>query len=70
MAKDFKLDISMFERLMKCGISHQVLKTQRRMRPEIARLIHPFYVDTKYVIVRWGVNVAERPIAACFLEST
>eukprot|EP01083_Nonionella_stella_P194178 716278_1 len=46
MAKDFKLDISMFERLMNCGVSHKVLRTQRRMRPEISRLIHPFYVET------------------------
>eukprot|EP01083_Nonionella_stella_P039633 107770_1 len=43
MARRFKLDISLFERLMQNNVDHRVLTTQRRMRPEISELIHPFY---------------------------
>eukprot|EP01083_Nonionella_stella_P194179 716280_1 len=43
MARRFKLDISLFERLMDNKVDHRVLKTQRRMRPEISELIQPFY---------------------------
>ena len=41
LAKDFALDVSLFERLIKNGMEPCVLGVQHRMRPEIARLIVP-----------------------------
>ena len=42
---DINLDLSMFERLVNNGIEITQLKTQRRMRPEIRRLISPIYPE-------------------------
>ena len=41
LAHDYNLDISLFERLIRAGIPHATLEIQHRMRPEIARLVHP-----------------------------
>jgi len=41
MARDFKLDISLFEWMLKNGMHCDVLKEQHRMRPEVAELIVP-----------------------------
>ncbi|PSN46044.1 hypothetical protein C0J52_07667 [Blattella germanica] len=41
LAKDYKLDISLFERMLNNGMHCEVLKVQHRMRPEIASLISP-----------------------------
>ena len=41
LAKDYSLDVSLFERLIKNGMEPCVLGVQHRMRPEIARLIVP-----------------------------
>ncbi|KAL8795459.1 MAG: hypothetical protein Q9195_002048 [Heterodermia aff. obscurata] len=41
--KPFYLDVSMFERLVRHSIGHTQLITQRRMIPEIRRLLMPFY---------------------------
>ena len=42
---DINLDLSMFERLVNNGIEITQLKTQRRMHPEIRRLLSPIYPD-------------------------
>ncbi|RAQ72394.1 DEAD box helicase involved in nonsense mediated decay [Aspergillus flavus] len=39
----FFLDISMFERLVNNGIQYETLRRQRRMAPEIRRLLEPLY---------------------------
>ncbi|GFF26084.1 ATP binding protein, putative [Aspergillus udagawae] len=39
----FHLDVSMFERLVKNGIRYVTLSLQRRMVPEIRRLLEPIY---------------------------
>ncbi|KAK2703369.1 hypothetical protein QYM36_018158 [Artemia franciscana] len=41
LAKDFNLDVSMFERFIELGMKHVTLSLQHRMRPEVARLIAP-----------------------------
>ncbi|NXC23528.1 ZNFX1 protein, partial [Campylorhamphus procurvoides] len=41
LAKNFNLEISLFERLIKVDFPFVCLKYQHRMRPEIARLISP-----------------------------
>ena len=41
LAKDFNLDVSLFERMIKNGMKACVLAVQHRMRPEVARLIVP-----------------------------
>ena len=41
LAKHFHLDISLFERMVKNKINCEKLKTQHRMRPEIAQLLVP-----------------------------
>ncbi|KAI9558322.1 hypothetical protein GHT06_015075 [Daphnia sinensis] len=46
LAKDFSLDVSLFERLIKNGMEPSVLGVQHRMRPEIARLIVPAIYPT------------------------
>ena len=46
LEKDYKLGISLFERLINNGHPHATLTTQHRMRPEIAELVHPHIYDT------------------------
>ncbi|KAK6504315.1 hypothetical protein TWF506_002518 [Arthrobotrys conoides] len=41
----YNLSISMFERLVKNNIEYTMLKKQRRMRPEIRRILMPIYPD-------------------------
>ena len=48
LASEYKLDISLFERLVMNHISHSTLNIQHRMRPEIAKLVHPHIYDTLY----------------------
>jgi hypothetical protein len=43
LATRFRLDVSLFERLVRNGVPHVTLARQRRMRPPIARLIAPIY---------------------------
>ncbi|KAI1714330.1 AAA domain-containing protein [Ditylenchus destructor] len=46
LAKDYKLDVSLFERLINNGYPYRALKRQHRMRPEISRVLMPhFYPD-------------------------
>ena len=45
---NYKLSVSLFERLVKNKIPYVTLNVQHRMRPEISRLIHPsIYSDLK-----------------------
>ena len=46
LEKDYKLGISLFERLINNRHPHVTLTTQHRMRPEIAELVHPHIYDT------------------------
>ncbi|KAF3168929.1 hypothetical protein TWF788_010794 [Orbilia oligospora] len=41
----YNLSISMFERLVKNNVEYTMLKKQRRMRPEIRRILMPIYPD-------------------------
>ncbi|XP_071084840.1 NFX1-type zinc finger-containing protein 1-like [Haliotis cracherodii] len=43
LAKQFKLDLSLFERMINNGMHCDTLALQHRMRPEIARLMKPIY---------------------------
>ncbi|GFF45258.1 helicase required for RNAi-mediated heterochromatin assembly 1 [Aspergillus lentulus] len=43
----FHLDVSMFERLVKNGIGYVTLRRQRRMVPEIRRLLEPIYGELR-----------------------
>ena len=46
LAKDYHLDVSLFERLVKNGMEPCVLSVQHRMRPEVAGLIVPSIYPT------------------------
>ena len=46
LARDYNLDVSLFERLIIAGIPHETLQIQHRMRPEIAGLVCPFIYPT------------------------
>ncbi len=46
LAKKYNLEVSLFERLLRKGLHHETLQIQHRMRPEIARLVHPHIYDT------------------------
>ncbi len=45
LAKQYKLDVSLFERMVKVGIQCERLSVQHRMRPEIAALMNHIYED-------------------------
>lgn len=45
LAKRYKLDVSLFERMVKVGIQCERLSVQHRMRPEIATLMKHVYDD-------------------------
>ena len=45
LAKEYNLDVSLFERMVNSGMHCHQLSTQRRMRPEIARLMRFIYDD-------------------------
>ncbi|KAM4688146.1 NFX1-type zinc finger-containing protein 1-like [Discoglossus pictus] len=45
LAKNFNLEVSMFERLIRMNIPYVRLDYQHRMRPEIARLLTPHIYD-------------------------
>ena len=45
LAKKYKLDISLFERMVNVGIQCERLSVQHRMRPEIAALMKHIYED-------------------------
>ena len=43
LAKDYNLDLSLFERMVNNGVEHHVLSIQHRMRPEVASLLKHIY---------------------------
>jgi hypothetical protein len=43
LSKKYNLDVSLFERMTKNEVPYKRLSTQRRMRPEISKLISPLY---------------------------
>ena len=45
LAKRYKLDVSLFERMVNVGIQCEMLNVQHRMRPEIAALMKHIYDD-------------------------
>uniref|UniRef100_A0A8C4RU96 NFX1-type zinc finger-containing protein 1 n=1 Tax=Erpetoichthys calabaricus TaxID=27687 RepID=A0A8C4RU96_ERPCA len=45
LAKNFNLEVSLFERLIRMGIPYVRLNYQHRMRPEIAKLLTPHIYD-------------------------
>ena len=45
LAKKYKLDVSLFERMVNVGIQSERLSVQHRMRPEIAALMKHIYKD-------------------------
>ncbi|KAE8389150.1 P-loop containing nucleoside triphosphate hydrolase protein [Aspergillus alliaceus] len=55
-SEPFFLDISMFERLVHNGIKYEILRKQRRMAPEIRRLLEPIYGE-----LQDHPSVLERP---------
>ncbi|KAF9321257.1 NFX1-type zinc finger-containing protein 1 [Podila horticola] len=56
--KNKGIDISMFERLVQNNFPYSVLRCQRRMRPEIRKLVRPIYKDlTDHESVRKYDNV-------------
>ncbi|XP_052785302.1 NFX1-type zinc finger-containing protein 1-like [Mya arenaria] len=47
LATEYKLDVSLFERMINNGIQCDCLELQHRMRPEIAELIKPIYKNLR-----------------------
>ena len=47
LAKDYSLDLSLFERMVNNGLPCNTLEIQHRMRPEIANLMLPIYPRLK-----------------------
>ncbi|XP_055890805.1 NFX1-type zinc finger-containing protein 1-like [Biomphalaria glabrata] len=45
LAKNYGLEISLFERLIKNKVPHVLLKEQHRMRPEISKIMRHIYKD-------------------------
>ena len=47
LAKNYKLDVSLFERMVKNGMPFERLRLQHRMRPEISKIMDHIYVNPK-----------------------
>ena len=47
LKKDYRLDISMMERLINCNFPYKTLLRQGRMRPEFSKLLLDIYPDYK-----------------------
>merc|ERR1719409_1213163 len=56
LSKNFHLDVSLFERLIRNGCDHVTLEQQRRMHPKVSRLMKPLYPN-----LRDHVSVSEYP---------
>lgn len=59
LAKDFHLEVSLFERLVKNNFRNSLLSQQRRMRPEVSdlvRLIYPSLKDHPSVLNRKDIK--------------
>jgi superfamily I DNA and/or RNA helicase len=47
LTTDYKLDVSLFERLVNNRLPHVTLAVQHRMQPEVARLVRHVYPELK-----------------------
>ena len=47
LAKNYNLDVSLFERMVKNGMPFQRLRLQHRMRPEISKMLEHIYINPK-----------------------
>ena len=47
LCRHYKLDLSLFERLVNNNLPHSTLAVQHRMRPEVARLVRHVYPKLK-----------------------
>ena len=47
LAKDYQLDVSLFERMVKNGMPFERLRLQHRMRPEISQMLEHIYKNPK-----------------------
>ena len=47
LAKQYNLDVSLFERMVKNGVPFTRLRLQHRMRPEISKMLEHIYFDPK-----------------------
>ena len=47
LAKDYNLDVSLFERMVKNGMPYERLRQQHRMRPEISKMLEHIYFNPK-----------------------
>ena len=66
LAKQYNLDTSLFERLIRMKIPHVTLNIQHRMRPEIADLLRPRIYrdlqDHEKVLKRQMITGIEKPV--------
>ena len=47
LAKDYNLDVSLFERMVENGMPYERLRLQHRMRPEISKMLEHIYFNPK-----------------------
>ena len=65
LSRAFRLDVSLFERLLRGGVEHASLTAQRRLPPAITRLLLPVYPtlsDHPSTLRRPAVAGVERPV--------
>ena len=65
LAKKYKLDLSLFERMINNKVNHEKLEIQHRMRPEIAniiRLIYPYLKDHEIVLNKPDIRGVSRNV--------
>ncbi|CAL8240199.1 unnamed protein product [Gadus morhua 'NCC'] len=74
LAKNFSLEVSMFERLVKTGFPFVRLNYQHRMRPDIARLLTPHILPRAGETTRqsWTTTMsrASKPICSSWSTAT
>ena len=65
LAKKYKLDLSLFERMINNKVNHEKLEIQHRMRPKIAniiRLIYPYLKDHEIVLNKPDIRGVSRNV--------
>ena len=65
LAKKYKLDLSLFERMINNKVKYESLEIQHRMRPEIAdiiRLIYPYLKDHEMVLNKPDIRGVSRNV--------
>nr|CAG4717375.1 unnamed protein product [Naegleria fowleri] len=69
LERNCNFSISLFERLIMNGLNHQALTIQQRMRPEIRKLVDPFYTKlTDHEKVTRYENVNGVGLNVCFVQ--